>query len=98
MTTSKPVYQIWLLGYGEFGDCTEFTYQVSEHENLNDAKDVFNIIKNKGLNILKTNDPDFYIPADTYSVSVVIEEVIVDENENEECVDFVEENYIQVRL
>lgn len=96
-TNEKVVYQVWLLGRGEFGDVNEFTYLIDDYNDVEEAIKCYNFFAENEISLIKNRDENFYIPADVYSVDLVIEEVAVDEDGNEECFNIVRETNIKTK-
>ena len=93
----KVVYQVWLLGRGEFDDCTGFDYCIDEYDDVNEAIKCWDFFTENEISVIKNRDENFFIPADVYSVDLLVEEVAVDEDGNEECFNIVRETNIKIK-
>lgn len=96
-TAEKVVYQVWLLGRGEFDDYTGFDYCIDEYDEVNEAIKCYDFFTENEISVIKNRDENFYIPADVYSVDLLVEEVAVDEDGNEECFNIVRETNIKIK-
>ena len=96
-TTEKITYEVWLLGRGEYDEVNEFGYLVDgDYTDVNEALKCYNFIKENGIQVIKNKDEDFYIPADVYSVDLVVEEVVADEDYSE-CINIEAETNIKIK-
>ena len=96
-TTEKITYEVWLLGRGEYDEVNEFTYLIDgDYTDVNEALKCYNFIKENGIQIIKNKDENFYIPADVYSVDLVVEEV-AQEDDYSECINIEAETNIKVK-
>jgi len=96
-TNEKVVYQVWLLGRGEFDDVNDFTYLIDDYNDVEEAIKCWNFFNENEISLIKNKDENFFIPADIYSVDLVVEEVAVDEDGNEECFNIVRETNIKTK-
>lgn len=93
----KITYEVWLLGRGENDEVNEFEYLIDgDYTDVNEALKCYNFIKENGIQVIKNKDEDFYIPADVYSVDLVVEEV-AHEDDYSECINIEAETNIKVK-
>ena len=93
----KITYEVWLLGRGENDEVNEFEYLIDgEYTDVNEALKCYNFFKENGIEAIKNRDESFYIPADVYSVDLVVEEVAADEDYSE-CINIEAETNIKIK-
>lgn len=88
-------FEVWLLGYDENNDITDFDYFVKSFDNSADAVEFAKDLCEKGIQSIKETDDSFYIPADVKAVNVLVETVITDDTGNSENVDTVFDKIIK---
>ena len=93
----KIIYEVWLLGRGENDEVNEFEYLVDgDYTDVNEALKCYDFFKENGIEAIKNKDENFFIPADVYSVDLVVEEVVVDDDYSE-CINIEAETNIKIK-
>lgn len=89
---TKIVYEIWLLGYGQDMNATDFEYFLDgDYTDVNEAKKCVQYFSDKNILLTYLEDHNLPVPADTKHVHLFLEECIDLGEDGTECQDIVEE-------
>ncbi len=86
------VYQVNIVGLGEYSDYTDYKYSIGEFDDTIEAEKCFKFFANSKEDIqkLKIVDDSFYIPANVYSIELTVDEIVrtIDKSTNQSVDEF----------